>query len=74
MPRRNVCGLEFANWATKKPKPGGVDGRFGPKMLVIWMPGPWVTAAPRTGDRPAALSRGGSYWAHRFLERVWIYF
>ena len=21
MPRRGVCGLEFANWATKKPKP-----------------------------------------------------
>ena len=45
---------------------GGVDGRSRPKMLVIWMPGPWVTAALRTGDRPAALSRGTSYWAHRF--------
>ena len=46
---------------------GGVDGRFTPEMPVIWMPGPWVTAALRTGDRPAALSRGGSYWAHRFF-------
>jgi hypothetical protein len=36
-------------------------------MPVIWMPGQWVTAALRTGDRPAALSRGTSHWAHRFF-------
>ena len=47
--------------------PGGVDGRFRPKKLVILVAGPWVTAALRTGDRPAALSRGGSYWAHHFF-------
>ena len=46
---------------------GGVDGRFRPEMPVIWMPGQWVTAALRTGDRPAALSRGRFYWAHRFF-------
>jgi hypothetical protein len=46
--------------------PGGVDGRFTPEMPVIWMPGPWVTAALRPGDRPAALSCGRSHWAHRF--------
>jgi hypothetical protein len=44
-----------------------VDGRFTPEMPVIRMPGQWVTAALRTGDRPAALSYGGSYWAHRFF-------
>ena len=48
--------------------PGGVDGRFRPKMPVIWRPGPWVTAALRTGAPSAALSRGGSYWAHRFFR------
>ena len=36
-------------------------------MPVIWRPGPWVTAALRTGAPSAALSRGGSYWAHRFF-------
>ncbi len=51
----------------RKPRAGGVDGRFTPEMPVIWMPGQWVTAALRTGDRPAALSRGTSYWAHRFF-------
>ena len=45
---------------------GGVDGRFTPEMPVIWVLGQWVTAALRTGDRPAASSRGTSYWAHRF--------
>ena len=53
--------------ASPHPPPGGVDGRSRPKMLVIWIAGPWVTAALRTGDHPAALSRGGSYWAHRFF-------
>ena len=47
------------------PKAGGVDKRFRPKMPVIWRPGPWVTAALRAGAPSAALSRGGSYWAHR---------
>ena len=36
-------------------------------MPVILRPGPWVTAALRTGAPSAALSRGGSYWAHRFF-------
>jgi len=57
---------------TKRPRrrrvqSGGMDGRFRPKKLVILVAGPWVTAALRTGDRPAALSNGGSYWAHRFF-------
>ena len=47
--------------------PGGVDGRFTPEMPVIRMPGQWVKAALRTGDRPASLSCGRSYWAHRFF-------
>ncbi len=51
---------------TPEVRAGGVDGRFTPEMPVIWMPGQWVTAALRPGDRPAALSRGTSYWAHRF--------
>jgi hypothetical protein len=49
---------------------GGRTFHLGPKWLVIWLrvAGPWLTAALRTGDRPAALSRGTSYWApgHRF--------
>ncbi len=58
------------NWEEPRasaPSPGGVDGRFRPEMPVIWMPGQWVTAALRTGDCAVALSRGMSYWAHRFF-------
>ena len=43
-----------------------MDGRFTPETPVFRMPGQWVTAVLRPGDRPAALSRGTSYWAHRF--------
>ncbi len=51
----------------RRPCPGGVDGRFTPEMPVIWVPGPWVRAALRTGDRPAASSCGRSHRAHRFF-------
>ena len=59
--------VEPGRWPAAMPwwYAGGVDGRFAPEMPVIWMPGQWVTAALRTGDRPAALSCGRSYWAHR---------
>jgi hypothetical protein len=39
---------------------GGMAGRFRLEMPVIWVAGPWVTAALRTSDRPAAMSRGTS--------------
>jgi hypothetical protein len=37
-------------------------------MLVIWRPGPWLTAALRAGGPSAALSRGGSYRAQSFFR------
>ncbi len=63
--RRRCCARPQLR--VRSPRPGGVDGRFTPEMPVIRMPGQWVRAALRTGDRPAALSCGRSYWAHRFF-------
>jgi hypothetical protein len=40
-------------------------------MPVIWVAGPWVTAALRIGDRPAALSRGTSSGAESARRNPW---
>ncbi len=67
--RASTYGTHNRTAALLDRETGGADGRFRPEMPVIWVPGQWVTAALRPGDRPAALSNGGSYWAHRFSGR-----
>lgn len=63
MPRRGVCGLESANWVTKKPKPTRVRSEFTSKIpRKPRLPGDSSSngdGGPRGGEAPRGAPRGG---------------
>ncbi len=56
MPRRGVCGLESANWVTKKPKPTRVQNLAETPASGRFQLG---DGGPRGGEAPRGALRGG---------------